>query len=69
MFRSLDHPQGATLSKDETCRSDFKSFSVFQCVILWKCICWLTIKVILRNAWCNDEKNDENVRVYKLKTN
>ena len=33
---------------------------VFQCEILCKCICWLIIKVIQRNARCNN--NDLNIQ-------
>ena len=42
--------------KIETCRSGFKCFKVF--FLKWKlcrCICWLIVEVILRNARCNDE--------------
>jgi len=35
---------------------------VFYCEILRKCICWLIIKVILRNALCNNK--DKNITVY-----
>ena len=35
----------------ETCRSGFKCFKWK----LFRCICWLIVKVILRNARCNDE--------------
>ena len=37
--------------KIETCRRGFKCFKWK----LYRCICWLIVEVILRNAWCNDE--------------
>ena len=38
--------------KIETCRSGFNWFKWN----LYRCICWLIVEVILRNARCNDEK-------------
>jgi len=37
--------------RTETCRSGFKCFKWK----LYRCICWLIVEVILRNAQCNDE--------------
>ena len=39
---------------------------MFECEILCKCISWLIIKVILRNARCN--KNDNCIKLYKYVT-
>ena len=40
--------------KIETCRSSFMCLKCFKWK-LYRCICWLIVKVILRNARCNGE--------------
>jgi len=55
--------------KFETCRSVFKCFKWK----LYRCICWLIVEVILRNAWSNDDIhiriNSQDYTVYLTEWN